>query len=226
MRSSSPPKSSSSRPANAPRQVAAGVRRHSATIVSISPARPGRRGVALERVGERQDVLRDGPHQGRLVAEAREGAGRDDAAHAIWVVDRDAERVHRAHRVADDDGRCHLQRLHHGGGVGREVAGAVARRGIAAAVAALRQRDDVLVVGQPRQHRQHRLEGTPGVGDAVQQEQRRATAAALLDELEAEESETAGLMQILVDQQREEIVGASLLGFGATRPGLGLPPWA
>jgi len=29
-----------------------------------------------------------------------------------------------------------------------------------------------------------------------------------------EESETAGLMQILVDQQSEEIVGASLLGFG------------
>ncbi len=29
-----------------------------------------------------------------------------------------------------------------------------------------------------------------------------------------EESETVGLMQILVDQQSEEIVGASLLGFG------------
>jgi len=29
-----------------------------------------------------------------------------------------------------------------------------------------------------------------------------------------EESETVGLMQILVDQQSEQIVGASLLGFG------------
>jgi len=60
--------------------------------------------------------------------------------------------------------------------------------------------------------------GRVGLSEAQARESGRATLVAnfrMLDVSRAkEESETAGLMQILVDQQSEEIVGASLLGFG------------
>ena len=60
--------------------------------------------------------------------------------------------------------------------------------------------------------------GRVGLSEAQARESGRATLVAnfrMSDVSRAkEESETAGLMQILVDQQSEEIVGASLLGFG------------
>jgi len=60
--------------------------------------------------------------------------------------------------------------------------------------------------------------GRVGLSEAQARESGRATLVAnfqMKDVSRAkEESETAGLMQILVDQQSEEIVGASLLGFG------------
>ena len=60
--------------------------------------------------------------------------------------------------------------------------------------------------------------GRVGLSEAQARESGRATLVTnfhMKDVSRAkEESETAGLMQILVDQQSEEIVGASLLGFG------------
>ena len=60
--------------------------------------------------------------------------------------------------------------------------------------------------------------GRVGLSQAQARESGRATLVAnfqMKDVSRAkEEGETAGLMQILVDQQSEEIVGASLLGFG------------
>ncbi|MCY7318337.1 MAG: mercuric reductase, partial [Ramlibacter sp.] len=60
--------------------------------------------------------------------------------------------------------------------------------------------------------------GRVGLSEAQARESGRATLVAnfqMKDVSRAkEESETAGLMQILVDQQSEKIVGASLLGFG------------
>ena len=60
--------------------------------------------------------------------------------------------------------------------------------------------------------------GRVGLSEAQARESGRATLVAnyqMRDVSRAkEESETAGLMQILVDQKSEEIIGASLLGFG------------
>ena len=60
--------------------------------------------------------------------------------------------------------------------------------------------------------------GRVGMSEAQARESGRATLVAnfqMKDVSRAkEESETAGLLQILVDQQSEQIVGASLLGFG------------
>jgi pyruvate/2-oxoglutarate dehydrogenase complex dihydrolipoamide dehydrogenase (E3) component len=60
--------------------------------------------------------------------------------------------------------------------------------------------------------------GRVGLSEAQAKESDRATLVAnfqMKDVSRAkEEGETAGLMQILVDQQSEQIVGASLLGFG------------
>jgi len=60
--------------------------------------------------------------------------------------------------------------------------------------------------------------GRVGLSEAQARESGRATLVANIQMKHVsrakEESETAGLMQILIDQQSEEIVGASLLGFG------------
>jgi len=60
--------------------------------------------------------------------------------------------------------------------------------------------------------------GRVGLSEAHARESGRATLVVNFQTKDVsrakEESETAGLMQILVDQQSEEIVGASLLGFG------------
>ncbi len=60
--------------------------------------------------------------------------------------------------------------------------------------------------------------GRVGLSEAQARESGRATLAATFQMKDVsrakEESETKGLMQILVDQQSETIVGASLLGFG------------
>jgi len=60
--------------------------------------------------------------------------------------------------------------------------------------------------------------GRVGLSEAQARESGRATLVVNFQTKDVsrakEESETAGLMQILVDQQSEEIVGASLLGFG------------
>jgi hypothetical protein len=94
------------------------------------------------------------------------------------VVDRETLRMGRAHRVADDDGRLEAHPIEEADQVRREITGAVAMvrpRGIA--MTALRQREGVNRSGQMGQHR---LEGMPGVGDAVQQQHRDARGVALL----------------------------------------------
>ena len=88
-------KSSSSSAAKAPRQVVAGVRRHSSTIVSSNPAATGPATVSRWKdsasraapARQSQHLVLDEIHEPRLVGETREAAGGDDAAHpAGWSI--------------------------------------------------------------------------------------------------------------------------------------------
>ena len=97
------------------------------------------------------------------------------------VVDGEALRHQRAHRVPDDHRRPHAEGVHERRDVAGEVGVAVAVGPAGVAVPAL---GDGNRPDRRRQVRQHRLERAPRVGDAVQEDHRRAVRIAALDVLE------------------------------------------
>ena len=131
----------------------------------------GGEGARLELADERLadgvgEVLHDRPHVvEHVVGELVEPADQDEAGHEFGVGSGEALDDEGAHRVPDEHRRGDVEVIDELADVGGEVVGCVAvGRGVGAAEAAQRDADRR---GGGRQGVEHRLEGAPRVGPAV-----------------------------------------------------------